>query len=498
MPVDSLFRPPFSAVQPGAYSAVDASALQGGDQPTAPFLVIVGAAFGGQPNVLQRFRDPQALKNRLRSGAGYDCARFAMSAGANPIGFIRAGSTISQAVLVLQNAGATTVVTLTSLDYGAWTNNIKVTVAANNSITISYTDTASGITYNEVYNLGAGATNQNIADAINGKKLGYNASQYVSATVGAGAAPLSVLAQTPLAGGSDGTSSALQAGDWTSALAALEGEALDMIVPATGDATVHAQVQTHCDSMSVPAARKERTCVTGGVLGENVATVTARMASLTSKRTQLVYPGIVDFDNAGVLRTWDPFYAAAKIAAMHVIQPDAATALIHQIVPVVDLEQVGGKYLSTAPGSDVDSLLRANVTPLTPAPGGGVWVVDSLSGWTSDDTWRDFHKTRSADVVQQRLRTRLESLYVGKKSLNNTSAAITDSANGILQGLKDETLIRDFAGVTVQQGVDARTYNVTAPVLLADATKFIYITVALQPASLLTAPQTVDTAATGL
>jgi hypothetical protein len=48
--------------------------------------------------------------------------------------------------------------------------------------------------------------------------------------------------------------------------------------------------------------------------------------------------------------------------------------------------------------------------------------------------------------------------------------------------------------VTVQQGADARTYNVTAPVLLADATKYIYITVALQPASLLTTPQPVSAA----
>lgn len=496
MAVDSLFRPPFNATQPGAYSAVDASALQGGLQPTGPFLVIVGASLGGQPNILQRFRDPQALKGRLRSGAGYDCARFAMGVGAGPIGFVRAGNGILQASLALQNAGATTVVTLTSIDYGVWTNAIKVTVAANNLITISYTD-GNGVTFNEVYACGAAATSQQITDCINGKRLGFNPSQYVTAAVGGGAAPCAVLAQTPLTGGNDGTSGALVAGDWTAALAALEGEVCDMIVPATGDATVHAQVQTHCDSMSVPQARKERTCVVGGVLGESVAASVTRMTSLTSRRIQLAYPGVVDFDNAGVLRTWDPFYTAAKVAAMHVTQPDAATSLIHQFVPCIDLEQVSGRYLSTAPGSDVDTLLRANVTTLTPAPGGGVWVVDSLSGWATDEIWRDFHKTRSADVVQQRLRTQLEALYIGKKSLNNTAAAITDSATGLLQSLKDETLIRDFGEVTVQQGNDARTYLVTARVLLADATKFIYITVALQPASLATAPQAADSAAAG-
>jgi hypothetical protein len=216
MPVDSLFRPPFSAVQPGAYSAVDASALQGGDQPTAPFLVIVGAAFGGQPNVLQRFRDPQALKNRLRSGAGYDCARFAMGAGANPIGFMRAGSIDlagrpRAAERRRDDGGHADVARLRRVDEQHQGHRRREQQHHDQLHRRERHHLQRGL------RLGAGATNQNIADAINGKKLGYNASQYVSATVGAGAAPLAVLAQTPLAGGSDGTSSALQAGDWTSA-----------------------------------------------------------------------------------------------------------------------------------------------------------------------------------------------------------------------------------------------------------------------------------------
>lgn len=479
MPLDSSLRPPISPIQPGAYSAVDASALQGQGAPVGPLLAILGAATGGQPNVLQLFRDPQALKNRLRSGAAYDCARFAMGLGLAPVAVMRVGSGILQSSLTLAGSGGAAI-TVTSLDYGAWTTGIKITVAATNNVTLTYVD-ANGVTYTENWNLGASATKQDIIDAINGKKVGYNASQYVTAaSAGVGVTPLSVIAITPLASGSDG--SALAGGDWTTGLSALEGETVDVIVAATGDATVHAQIEAHCDLMSTSAARKERVGVHGGVLAETTSQAISRMATL-GKRSQLVYPGMQDYSNAGVLTTWDPFYKAAKVAAMHCLLADPAESLIHRLVPYVDEELVSGKYLSTAQGGDVDQLLRGNVTCTTPAPGGGFWIVDSLSGWKTDDSFRDFHKTRTADLTSQRLRNGLETQFVGRKALDATAGNIKEVATQIVQNLKDETILRAFGEVTVTQGSDAKTYNVTVPVLLPDATKYIFITVALQPSA---------------
>lgn len=485
MALDGTLRPPISPIQPGAYSAIDASALQGAGLAGLPIVCIIGAALGGTPNQPYTFLDPYQAKNRLRGQALVDMVRFAFGAGAGVVKAVRAGSTITQSTLALAGATATPV-TLTSLDYGSWTTQIKATVAANNSVTISYVDAANGgITYSEVFALGATATAQNVVDAINGKLAGYQASQYVSAAVTTGTMPLTVIASTALAGGADGSSNALIGSDWTAALQAIEGEDVDIVVPATGDSTIHAQVLTHCQNMSTSAARRERVADLGGVLGESVTTVIARMATLHDKRVQVVYPGVVDFDANGLLKQWDPFYAAAKIAGMHAALPDPATSLTHDLVPTVDLEQQSGKYLSTLQGSDLDQLLRAGITPIAPAgqSTGGFWVVDSLTGWNQDDSFRDFHKTRAADAVAVRLRTVLEAKFVGGKALDSSDNDITVAANGVLDNLQLEGIVRAHRDAQVTQGADARTWIVTAPVLLPDAIKYILITVALQPSS---------------
>jgi hypothetical protein len=254
-------------------------------------------------------------------------------------------------------------------------------------------------------------------------------------------------------------------------------------MPATGDATVHAQVDAHCVAMSTTLARKERVGVYGAVLGESVAQQVTRISALRSRRLQLVYPGMVDFDINGVLKTWDPFYAAAKAAGDHAALPDPATPLTHADFDAVDVEV----KLSTIQGGAVDQLLAAGVTPITPKPGGGLWYVDSLSGYNTDDTFRDFHKIRTADEVSIRLRTALEEEFVGKKSLDNSAAEIARLSNDELGQMVNGQLLRRVQPVTVAQGSSGKDYLVTAPVMLPDTTKFIYISVALQPVTVLAA-----------
>jgi hypothetical protein len=471
-----------SPLQPGAYSQIDASALIAASQRVnAPVVAVLGDTKGGLPNVALPFTNVGVLRNVLRSGVAYDTARAAFMGGAAKVIVVRAGAPTRSSAILSGTTG--TPVTLTSLDYGVWTAQIKRTVEANNKVTISYTD-ALGFTYNEIYAMGAAATAQQLTDAINGLNPQFPKSQYVSAVNnGTGTMPLvtAVIAvlTTP---GID--SIALVAGDWTAALVKLETEDVDIIVPATGDATVHAQVIAHSDLMSAPQARQERTQVLGGLAAESVATVAARMTTLRNKRVQLVYPGVSLFDDTGTLIAYPPYVLAGFTAGRHAALPDVATSLVHSNLgsQVVDVEA----RLSTIPGGDLDVLLAAGVSPLGVDPSGGFRYVDSLSGYIADFSFRDFHKIRAADFSAVMLRTELENQFVGRKT-----GGLTDEIRGAANAILDRLVLMGI--IVGHQSADAipdpvypATTYVQAPIVLPDTSKFVLLTVALQPASSLT------------
>lgn len=473
-------RFPIQPLQPGGYSVLDVSALQASAPiDGAPVVAVLGDSEGGKPNTALSFQTAGLLHSTLRSGPLYDTARAALIGGASTVICVRCGAP-TQATKAL--AGATgTPVTLTSIGYGVWTDQIKVTVAANNSVTISYTD-ALGVTYNEVYAVGTSATAQNVADAINGKTPGFAKSQYVTAAVTTGTMPLTTAAIAAMTGGAD--TSSLVAGDWTTGLQALETQEVDLVVPATGDATVHAQVLTHCNAMSAVSARHERTTIVGAVAGESIAAQVTRIAALRDKRAQLVYPGITLVDDTGAATAFAPFVTAGYTAGKHAALPDVATSLVHSDLgaAVLDVE----KALSTIPGGDLDTLLAAGVTPISAKPGGGFWYVDSLSGYIADFSFRDFHKIRTADLCAKRLREGLEAAFTGRKALLGLSSEIKTRANEILDDLVTEELLvgHNSADAVPDANSTSITY-VTAPVVLPDTNKFVLLTVSLMPVSAL-------------
>lgn len=478
MPNDQIISPALTAIQPGAYSAVDASAVvSAAPQDNAPVIGIVATALGGAPNVPLYFRGPASAKQLLRPGSiGYDLVRFAFGAGASRVCFVRVGNSPTKSTLALAGSGGA-VVTLSSIDYGSWTTGIKVQVKASNVVVVTYTD-PSGNIFTETFDLSGVATPtaQQIADAINGKGA-FSPSRLVTAVAGAGTQPLTVAAATAMTGGTDGLTPA--AGDWTSGLAALEPEEIDLLLVGTGDATVHAQAQTHCVNMSTAAARREREFIAGGVLGESDSTVAARMTAL-NQRTQLVFPGGYDFDVSGNQVLYDPWYIAAKVAGMHAALPDPATPLTHARVPIIDVE----RRLSTVQGGSLDTLLLAGVSPIAPAAGGGFWLVDSLTGYkAADKVFLDVHKVRSADFVQKTARVRLEARFVGQKGLSGSAQSIQTVAAQVLAELKSQEVIRGYQAPIVTPGASPTSYLVSLPVMLVDTVKFLYLTVALQPSS---------------
>lgn len=471
---DATVRFPYAPVQPGAFSTIDTSATANGSGASnPPVTAVVGACEGGAPDVPMFFTSGQALKSLLRGGPAYKLARLALAGGAPRVCVVRVGTGILQATKTL--AGTTgTAITLTAIDYGAWTNSLKATVEADNKVTISYTNDR-GITFTEVFPVGAAATAAEVAAAINGEST-WDASKLVTAAAGAGTMPMAVAAIASLTAGSDGD--ATDAADWTSGLAVLETEDVSIVTVATGDATVHAQVKTHCTLTSAVDARRERTSVVGGVADETVAEAAARAVAIASSRVQLVYPGVSMPDETGLLTEYAPFELSALIAGIHCSLPDEATSMIHYRLPLVDV----ATRLSTLRDGDLDTLLRAGVSPVAPAPGSGFWLVDSLSTQTTDRDFLDFHKVRSVDASARRLRVRLEANFVGRKGLNGTRDEIRLDATSEVTDQVAEQLIRDFDVVVVDaDALDPRKFLVTAPIVPIDSVKFVLITVALQP-----------------
>src|SRR3977135_4220250 len=104
MPVDFVTRPPYNVVQPGAYSAVNASELTSPTGPVGPIPAILGTAKGGQPNTPLYFQAPGQLLAAIRGGIGYDGARFALGAGSPQIAFVRVGKPATPGTLAARAA----------------------------------------------------------------------------------------------------------------------------------------------------------------------------------------------------------------------------------------------------------------------------------------------------------------------------------------------------------------------------------------------------------
>lgn len=468
---DTAVRTVINPLQPGAYSFLDASALQNSEQfATGTVLGLVGYSLGGVPLTPLNFRGPGPAKDVLRGGPLYDLVRFAFGGGASLVKAIRLGGDAAPATKTIEAATSGNFIVITALDYGTWTNDIKITVLADNVIVLTYVDPL-GVTYTETFDGGATGTAAQVAALITEQSRFVKAA--AASPLGTGIAKVTSIGA--LSGGDDGEDPAAQ--DWTDALAVLETQDVDIVVAATDDATVHALVSAHCDAMAQPLARKERTTVVGGALGEDPAAAIDRADDLRTPRVQVVYPGFYDYADNGDLTLYPPSLLAGKIAGMHAGLPDPAWSLTHKPVNIVDVE----RQLSTVQDGDLDRLLAAQVTPVAAADGGGFWVVDSLSTYNTDGSFQDYHKIRTADYVARYARTRLEGKFVGAKTLSGSQSSIQAAAVALLRELMQAEVIRGYQVPTVDSGPNLRTWQVALPVMLPDTTKFILITVALQP-----------------
>ncbi len=130
--------------------------------------------------------------------------------------------------------------------------------------------------------------------------------EFVTATRSATATKVPApLAFTYLSGGSDGL---VTNAEWAAAFDVLQSEDVQWVVPLSGLAAIHSMADAHI-------GRRERRCICGTTSGTTDANAILAAKTLNSDRTSLTHLGIYDYDQYGKLVLFEPYIAAAMIAA---------------------------------------------------------------------------------------------------------------------------------------------------------------------------------------
>lgn len=480
-----------SVIKPGAYSKIDASELVPSSQGLATVVALLGDATGGVPGEPYFFRSGSAAKSVLRSGPLLDAIRFAYSpstdgsaGGADLIVALRTNpATQSDLDLVDTNLSPATALTVTSIDYGAWTTGIEIKVEAGSSsgkkITIKYVDPVLG-TILEVYDNVVGKAAA--ADAINnGLTNGQGPSQFVTAaSVGANTDPLANIAFTALAGGAEGTTTSTQ---YTNALTKLELEDVDIVVPITSDDTITALVKAHVESMSTTKGRKERIAIVGGTPFEDsssaadyVDDLVALADDLDSERVLLVAPDIKMPDDTGVVTTYGPEFLAAMVAGLAAAQQVGET-------PTNKLLKLIG--LTCAFTQDqIETLLLGGVCPVEFIKSDGFRVVQAITTWQTDaiPLHREFSVRRVGDAIMKDLRRTLQRDFVGARGDATTVQSMLSTIVQRLQRYLSDRIITGFRNVSVT--VASTIATVTFEFAPTEPINYILITGTAKPGSL--------------
>lgn len=257
-----------------------------------------------------------------------------------------------------------------------------------------------------------------------------------------------VVSATYLTGGADPLSPSTA--DWTTAIAALETEAVGIVVPAIDTAAIHASLATHITNMST--TKRERIAIVGGTTGESVSASLTRAQNFGNDRIGLVFPGITDPDpNTGVLTTYAPFVTAGAVAGLLAGGAVQRAATFRYIGP-----QGMERALSN---SEVDQLLSGGVIPVQSVPNKGFRVVQSLSTYTASASYvhNELSVRRNADVVSATIRDNVEPLLasttgpdlVGTVYATVQTSLLTLFNNGLLVGTLGSPTSPPFKNIAV-------------------------------------------------
>lgn len=260
---------------------------------------------------------------------------------------------------------------------------------------------------------------------------------------------------TFLTGASDGTTTNT---DWDTCFDLLKTMQIDLIVPLTSQASIHAKADAHCTYMSGPNGKSERRCFVGGALQTwtneagrltAIAAIQTAVNAINSDRTMNVGLGCKQYDPNGNIKLYPAYITACMYAG-----------LAGGSSPVEPLTR---KYLRTLGLevnlriSEIETLLEGGAAiPIPDAVrGAGYVVARQLTTWNqNDDLFRiEFSVGRGADYVAREVRKRHEDL-IGKPGTEGLDITIVNVTNAVLEAAKREGYIRNYKPELTQLRVD--------------------------------------------
>jgi hypothetical protein len=289
---------------------------------------------------------------------------------------------------------------------------------------------------------------------------------------GVGGLPSAMIISAYFTGGSNGTTTN---SDWSSALQALQNAGLARIVVALSDQSViHAMVDAHCNSMSLPTVLKNRVQIAGGALGESVNQVVARASALNSRRTTLVYPGIQDIDSISQkLTTYAPWIVAAQAGAI-LSASSIVQALTHKEIAAKGLE---GGLQKTLQDSDYDTLTDSGVMSVkfkqNQNTGTSYQFVRSVTTWMQDTKLvnQELSMVCNEDYVDLKVANAINDRLVANPGSPIGVGQVVSTIDGALRECFDEgsivgdTITDAYSNITVNlaQGAVTGGYKATIP-----------------------------------
>jgi len=218
---------------------------------------------------------------------------------------------------------------------------------------------------------------------------------------------------------------------YEAAFAALEQEAVDVIVCDSTSADVQLKLRASVEKAS--GAQKERIGVVSGGASETVAKLVEHAGKLNSERMVLTAPGDVCMAAA----------AAAVIAG----ESDPS-------VPVNGAVLAGFSGLSTNyDDTQVDTLVTGGVTPLE-CVSGEVSIVRGITtrtttGGAADKTWRELTTVLIVDEVIPTIRSALRARFARSKNTAQSRGAIRSQVVLELEEMKSREIVDSYGEVLV-------------------------------------------------
>lgn len=246
---------------------------------------------------------------------------------------------------------------------------------------------------------------------------------------------------------------------WANALALLETEPIDGIIPMSDEATVHAQVKEHISSLSGTTRRRERRGFFGHALGEESTAVQERVASLGTHRAVQCSPGIIRAVN-GEVKTLSAVYTACAVAGLWA-GLELGEPLTFKYINALGLEKVYDDL-------EIDDMLQAGVMVIEEVPAKGRRIVQQLTCHTADENalYKELSVSTLADYMSKNLREKLEDKFVGKKNSPTLQTSIYNTVISLLNEFEREGwIVGDRAnGIPAYRNVnvvrDGRAYTI--------------------------------------